>query len=149
MTSPLLALAFFAAAQTGAPAAPAELACVALVHPPGGTAELVEAPGLRVLEGTAAQGPFRPVLPPHTAAIRCDRTSLVPAAHDDEVLVDLQIPLYITNRSVRPGDYRVTVLEISGGRFQYRFLHGAMAAGEEAGIQQRMDQFQNRLQASR
>ena len=102
----------------------------------------IAAPDLHVLRQAAADGPFRPTLPPRATAIVCGRSTIVPAEHDDEVLA-LGIPFFIAEIG-RNG--RLAALELSGGRFRYRFIKGALKPNEVPLLQQRLDLFQDRSQ---
>ena len=99
-----------------------------------------EARDLHVLEQTAAPGRFDPAIPQGTTAVICARTSIVPAANDDEVLW-LGLPLFITE----PGAGRYGVLEVDGGRYRFRLIHGELTAEEQPLVDQRMAEFQTRL----
>ena len=46
-----------------------------------------EDPNLHVLAQTAADGPFAPVKPAGAVGIQCWRASIVPAAHDEKVIL--------------------------------------------------------------
>ena len=119
----------------------AESPCYAMVQR-GNEVETTLIPGLRVIERTAAAGPFAaPELPPRTSAIMCPRSSIVPAPNDWEVL-EAGFPLYITESRAPPETRRVGVLEASQGQVRYRFVRGSMAEGEEAAIRTRLNQLQ-------
>jgi hypothetical protein len=108
-----------------------------------GQAVTIEAPGLHVLSQTAAEGRFQHRVPEGVSSIMCSRTSIIPAAFDDEVLW-LGMPLYIAEMGT-PG--RLGVLEINEGAYRFRFLEGAARPGEQAQLDQRLDEFQTRFHA--
>jgi hypothetical protein len=107
-----------------------------------GQAVTIEAPTLHVLSQTAASGRFQPEIPAGVSSFLCSRTSIIPAAYDDEVLW-LGVPLYIAEMGA-PG--RLGVLEINEGHYRFRFLEGAARPGEQALLDERLDQFQSRFQ---
>ncbi len=104
----------------------------------------IEAPGLHVLDQTAQAGPFSPTIPAGIAGIMCARTSILPAMHDDEVIV-LGLPLYIAEIG---GRRRLGVLEIDNGQYRFRMLEGRLQAEEEPALQQRLSEFQARFPAA-
>jgi len=106
-----------------------------------GQAITLEAPGLRVLEQTAASGRFQPAVPQGVSSIMCSRTSLIPAANDDEVLW-LGMPLYIAELG-SPG--RLGVLEINEGSYRFRMLEGRVRPEEQAQVDERLNEFQARF----
>lgn len=118
-----------------------ELRC-RYVEDHGGQAVTIEAPDLHVLSQTAASERFQPPIPQGVSSFMCSRTSIIPAAFDDEVLW-LGVPLYIAEMGV-PG--RLGVLEINEGRYRFRFLEGAARPGEQALLDARLDHFQARFQ---
>lgn len=102
----------------------------------------VEAPDVHVLRDTAASGLYQPGLGTGVASIMCSRNSIVPGAHDDEVIW-LGMPLHIAQMGT-PG--RLAVLEINQGRYRYRVLQGiAPNAEEQAAIDARLAEFQARF----
>ena len=108
-----------------------------------GELRYADLPELRVLHGTEAQGRFAPELPGGATSITCGRTSVVPAPHDDEVLL-LGIPFFIVDAD----EDRAGVLEIVNGRYRYRMLVGELQEEEIAALQARLNEFQTRLQDS-
>jgi hypothetical protein len=103
---------------------------------------VVQAPDLHVLRDTALGGDFNPGFAESVAGILCSRSSIVPGAHDDEV-VWLGLPLHIAQAG-SPG--RLAVLEIDRGRYRFRVIEGpAPDAGEQAEIDARLAAFQARL----
>jgi len=106
-----------------------------------GQAVTLEAPGLRVLEQTAASGRFAPAVPQGVSSIMCSRTNLIPAPNDDEVLW-LGMPLYIAEMGV-PG--RLGVLEINEGSYRFRMLEGRVRPEEQAQVDARLDEYQARF----
>jgi len=139
-----LGVATILAAAAPAAAAPArpfrEVRCD-LMDTYRGRLRTFEAPDLRVVEQTAAPGRFNPAIPQGTTAVICARTSIVPAANDDEVLW-LGLPLFITEPG---GGARYGVLEVNDGRYRFRLIHGELTAEEQPLVDQRMAEFQRRL----
>jgi len=134
---------------TAAPAADSprplrELRCDLLRPEGGGRMATVEAPDLHVLRQTAAAGDFSPAIPPGTAGIMCGRSNILPAAHDDEVIL-LGLPLFLAETG-SPG--RLGVLEIDDGRYRFRMLEGRLSDGEQSAMDSRIAQFQRRFQAA-
>jgi hypothetical protein len=131
-----------AASATRAPRELVELRCDAMENH-NGRLVTIEAPGLHVLRQTAATGRFAPTLPEGISSIMCGRSSIIPAANDDEVLW-LGLPLYIAEMgSAR----RLAVLEIDQGTYRFRFLEGRARPEEQAMLDQRLAEFQARFQA--
>jgi hypothetical protein len=100
---------------------------------------MVTAPDLRVLEGTARAGPFKPGLPAG-ASIACGRSSIVPALQDWKVL-DAGHVLYIVEAAAAD-DRRIGVLEISTGQFRYRLIQGQLTPAEAEQVMERLNAFQ-------
>ena len=138
----ILTLAATPAASTpGQPREVQELRC-RYIEDHGGQAVTLEAPDLHVLSQTAAAERFQPVIPQGVSSIMCSRSSIIPAAYDDEVLW-LGMPLFIAEMGV-PG--RLGVLEINEGHYRFRFLEGAARPEEQALLDERLDRFQTRFQ---
>jgi hypothetical protein len=109
-----------------------------------GRLETIQAPDLHVLAQTADGQRFAPVIPPGTAGISCGRTSIIPAAWDDQVIL-LGVPLFIAELgSLR----RLGVLEINNGQFRYRFIRGRAQPEEQAQIDERVQTYQSRFDAA-
>lgn len=107
-----------------------------------GRVVVVASDELRVLRDTALGGDYDPGLRRPAASIMCNRNSIVPAAHDDEVIW-LGMPLHIAQTG-SPG--RLAVLEIERGRFRYRMLEGPPPdAAEQTAIDARLAEFQARF----
>lgn len=104
----------------------------------------IEAPDLHVLAQTANGRAFAPVIPQGIAAISCGRTSIIPAAWDDRV-IHLGLPLFIAEVGSLN---RLGVLEIDNGRYRFRFLQGQARPEEEAQINERIQAFQARFDAT-
>lgn len=154
MTLPRFSLALAAALSgallaTAAPAADSprplrELRCDLLRAEDGGRMAAVDAPDLHVLRQTAAAGNFSPAIPRGTAGIMCGRSNILPAAHDDEVIL-LGLPLFLAETG---SSGRLGVLEIDDGRYRFRMLDGRLSAGEQSAIDTRIAEFQRRFQAA-
>jgi len=85
----LIAMAAIQAAPAPAPAAspaPPESRCAYIIRDTAGVHPGEDAT-LHVLDQTAADGPFAPVKPAGAVGIQCWRTNIVPAAHDEEVIL--------------------------------------------------------------
>lgn len=140
----VLALAAFFAAAPARPAQPAaparEIECALLVRF-GTMIEGVPAPGLHLLNRTAADPPFSATLSTNVVRVGCRRTIIVPGPHDD-VVATRGIPLTI----VEEGSGRVLVLDLAGGRFRYRMESGSLTADEAALATLRLAEFQARRQ---
>jgi hypothetical protein len=118
-----------------------ELRCDLMESTPQGRMSTIEAPDLHVLQQTSAAGRFSADIPEGTAGIMCGRSSILPAAHDDEVIY-LGVPLFIAETG-SPG--RLGVLEIDQGRYRFRMLEGRLSADEQAAIDRRLDEYQRRI----
>lgn len=118
-----------------------ELRCDLMETTREGRMSTIEAMDLHVLQQTSAAGRFSTNIPEGTAGIMCGRSSILPAAHDDEVIY-LGVPLFIAETGT-PG--RLGVLEIDQGRFRFRMLEGRLNAEEQAAMDGRLDEFQRRI----
>ena len=147
----LLSLAVFAgaafAASTPAAATPQrelrEIRCD-LLEQQRGQLLTIEARDLHVLAQTANGQRFEPAIPQGMAGISCGRTSVIPAAWDDQVLM-LGLPLFIAETG-SPG--RVGVLEVDNGRYRFRLIRGELRASEQAEIDARIQAYQTRFDAA-
>jgi hypothetical protein len=104
----------------------------------------VEATDLHVLDQTANGRRFAPAIPRGMAGISCGRTSVIPAAWDDQVLA-LGLPLFIAETGTRG---RVGVLEIDNGRYRFRLIRGEAQPEEQAEIDARVQSYQARFDAA-
>jgi hypothetical protein len=118
-----------------------ELRCDLMETTPQGRMSTIEAPDLHVLQQTAVAGRFTPEIPEGTAGILCGRSHILPAAHDDEVII-LGVPLFIAETG---SGRRLGVLEINDGRYRFRMLEGRLSADEQSAMDRRLDEFQRRL----
>jgi hypothetical protein len=118
-----------------------ELRCDLMETTREGRMSTIEAPDLHVLAQTSAAGRFSTDIPEGTAGIMCGRSSILPAAHDDEVIY-LGVPLFIAETGT-PG--RLGVLEIDQGRYRFRMLEGRLSAEEQTAMDGRLDEFQRRI----
>ena len=147
----LLSCAAFAGAMlaTATPAAGTpqrelrEIRCDLLEHNRGQLLT-VEAPDLHVLAQTAGGQRFEPAIPQGMAGISCGRTSVIPAAWDDQVLA-LGLPLFIAETGTQG---RVGVLEIDNGRYRFRLIRGQAQPEEQARIDAQVQTFQARFDAA-
>ena len=104
----------------------------------------IEATDLHVLAQTADGQRFAPAVPQGMAGISCGRTSVIPAAWDDQVLA-LGLPLFIAETGTRG---RVGVLEIDNGRYRFRLIRGEMQPDEQAQVDERIQSYQTRFDAA-
>lgn len=104
----------------------------------------IEAPDLHVLAQTAEGRRFEPAIPRGMAGISCGRTSVIPAAWDDQVLA-LGLPLFIAETGTVG---RVGVLEIDNGRYRFRLIRGEAQPEEQAQIDARIQTYQARFDAA-
>jgi len=141
---PLIAIA--AAQTTPAPAAPPapppEPSCSYVVgdrtHP-----TFADDPNLHVLAQTAADGQFAPTPPAGAIAILCLRASIVPAEHDEEVIL-AHMPLIIT-QSTGPLPHRSGALGFQGGQFRFTMRVGTLTAAEQSAVDARLAEFLARV----
>ncbi len=101
----------------------------------------IEAPNLHVLRQTANGQRFAPAIPQGIVGISCGRSSVIPAAWDDQVLA-LGLPLFIAEMGTLG---RVGVLEIDNGRYRFRLTRGEARPEEQAQIEERIQQYQSRF----
>jgi len=120
---------------------PTETRCLYSVTDKDGT-RFVDSPPVHVLADTKSHEPYDPPIPAG-AAIMCGRSSMVPAEDDWKVLAAGH-PLAIADST--PGSNRLAWLEVSGGRFRYRFSEGRLTPDEAAATERRLDAFQKHLQ---
>ncbi len=121
----LLAAAFFASPGQ-AKGNNADLNCSMLLRTEDGRFTYQAAPGLSVIERTAAAGPFdRSGLPDNVVGLTCIRRSQVLEVDDVEVL-QAGLKLYIGAGAAM----RVMTLELAEGRVTYEMSAGALTRGE-------------------
>ena len=97
----------------------------------------IAAPGLRILDYNADNRLFRflPDGPYEVTAVICERSSVIPAEYDNQVLV-AGVPLYIKAND------RIVVLEFSSQEYQLRLIDGpSFTAQEQEAIQARLKSF--------
>jgi hypothetical protein len=111
----------------------------------GSRVQTIDMPDLHVLAQTAEDGRFAPDLPRRAGAIVCLRSSVMPAAHDDEA-VATGLPLFLVEYGGR--QHRTGVLEIQGGIYSFRLTEGRLAADEQAAVATQLAEFQARAQAA-
>lgn len=114
-----------------------EKACRILVEQEGGKPIIVPAPDIHVLEQSARNGEYSPSLPPGTTGIACRRSTIVPAAHDDEVPMLGLILLFD-----EIGTSRVASLERIGGSYRFILHQGTFRPGEQELVQARLAGFE-------
>ena len=146
---PILSLIALAAAQaTPAPPAAAaapESRCAYIIRDATGVHPGEDA-NLHVLDQTAADGPFAPVKPAGAAGIQCWRTSIVPAAHDEEVILARMVLLI--SETGGPSPHRLGALDFDGTRFRFTMRAGTLTAAEQAAVDARLAEFLARVRPS-
>jgi hypothetical protein len=146
---PILTLIAMAAIQaTPAPAAatpPPETSCSYVVgdraHP-----TFADDPNLHVLAQTAADGQFAPTPPTGAIAILCQRASIVPGEHDEEVIL-AHMALLVTE-STGPRPHRSAALGFGEGQFRYTMRTGTLTPEEQIQVNARLAQFLARVHPS-
>ena len=149
----ILPLILLASAQaTPAPPAaatpppPPESRCAYIIRDGPGVSHPADDPNLHVLDQTAADGPFAPVKPAGAAGIQCWRTSIVPAAHDEEVILARMV--LIISETSGPSPHRLGALDFDGTRFRFTMRSGTLTAAEQAAVDARLAEFLARLRPS-
>jgi hypothetical protein len=143
----LIAMAAMQAATTPPAAAPPapEGMCSYLV---GDRARptFADDPNLHVLAQTAADGQFAPTPPTGAFAITCGRASMVPGAHDEEVIL-AHMPLIIT-QSTGPLPHRAGALGFGNGHFTFTMRTGTLSPAEQTEVDARLAEFLARVHPS-
>jgi hypothetical protein len=144
---PLIALAALQAApaQAPPPGPPAETRCAYIIRDATGT-HPGEDPNLHVLAQTAAEGPFAPVKPAGAAGIQCWRASIVPGAHDEEVILAHLVLIIV--ETTGPAPHRVGALDFDGSHFRFTLRTGTLNAAEQAAVNARLAEFLARVHPS-
>ena len=144
----LIAMAAIQAAPAPAAATPAppESRCAYIIRDAAGAIHPGEDPALHVLDQTAADGPFAPVKPAGAVGIQCWRTSIVPAAHDEEVIL-AHLALLIAE-TTGPAPRRIGALDYDGTRFRYTMRTGTLTAAEQAAVDARLAEYLARIHPS-
>ena len=152
---PFLTLIAMAAIQaTPAPPAgppvvapiPPESRCSYIIRDAPGVSHPAEDPNLHVLDQTAAEGQFAPVKPAGAVGIQCWRTTIVPAAHDEEVILARMVLLISETSGLAP--HRVGALDFDGTRFRFTMRTGTLTAAEQATVDARLAEFLARVRPS-
>ena len=146
---PLLTLIAMAAMQAtpapaSVPAAP-ESRCAYIIRDATGVHPGEDAT-LHVLDQTAADGPFAPVKPAGAAGIQCWRTSIIPAAHDEEVILAHMALLIAETTGSSP--HRIGALDFDGTHFRFTMRVGTLNAAEQAAVDARLAEFLARVHPS-
>jgi len=132
-------------AATPATPPPPETSCSYVVgdraHP-----TFADDPNLHVLAQTAVDGPFAPTAPAGALAIVCQRASIVPGEHDEEVIL-AHLALIVTE-STGPRPHRSGALGYSDGQFRFTMRTGTLTAEEQAQVNARLAQFLARVHPS-
>jgi hypothetical protein len=121
-------------AQPAAPAA--EEKCGLVVDSADGNGALLPRPDIHPLSQTG-QGKAFTVDAPEDASIMCQRSSIIPAANDIEVVL-AGYPFYIIEKDSE----RIGTLEIDLGECQLRMVRGELSTAEQATLQVRMAEVQ-------
>jgi hypothetical protein len=126
---------------------PAEGSCAVISSDASGVNATKTVETLHVAAATASAGPF--LLPsgsPASAkAVMCHRSSLVPALHDDKVVL-AGYPFAIAAET-KTGQH-VLWLEIADGEFKVSYDAHVLTHEEAEAVQKRMNEFQNRLNST-
>ena len=138
----LLAMAGMQLRQPASAAPPPESRCTYIIRDAAGV-HPGEDPNLHVLAQTAADGPFAPVKPAGAVGIQCWRTSIIPAAHDDEVILAHMV-LIIQQTSGEP-PHRLGALDFTEGHFRFTMRTGTLSGSEQATVDARLAEFNARL----
>lgn len=144
----LIAMAAIQAAPAPAATAPAapESRCAYIIRDAAGAIHPGEDATLHVLDQTAADGPFAPVKPAGAVGIQCWRTSIVPAAHDEEVIL-AHLALLIAE-TTGPAPRRIGALDYDGTRFRFTMRTGTLTAAEQAAVDARLAEYLARIRPS-
>jgi hypothetical protein len=126
---------------------PVEGSCAVISSDASGINATTTVETLHVVAATASTGPF--LLPPESPAsakaVMCHRSSLVPAMHDDKVVLG-GYPFAIAAET-KTGRH-VLWLEIEDGQFKVSYDAHVLTHEEEEAVQRRMNEFQNRLNSA-
>ena len=155
---PLIALAMMQAAHApaaahGPPAAPAPVAnpndpesrCAYIIRDAAGV-HPGEDPNLHVLAQTAADGPFAPTPPAGSVGIQCWRASIVPAAHDEKVILAHLALIIAETTGTAP--HRIGALGFDGTHFTFIMRVGTLTPAEQAQVDARLAEFLVRVHPS-
>ena len=146
---PFLTLIAMAAMQAApapaAPPAPPESRCAYIIRDATGVHPGEDAT-LHVLDQTAADGPFAPVKPAGAVGIQCWRTNIVPAAHDEEVIL-AHMALLIAE-TTGPAPHRIGALDFDGTHFRFTMRTGTLSAAEQAAVDARLAEYLARIHPS-
>lgn len=145
---PLIALAALQATPAPPPAATAaepESRCAYIIRDANGI-HPGEDPNLHVLAQTAAEGQFAPVKPAGAVGIQCWRTSILPAAHDEEVIL-AHLGLVIAE-TTGPAPHRIGTLGYDGAHFTFTMRVGTLTPAEQAAVDARLAEFLVRIHPS-
>lgn len=142
----MLAAAFLAFVQiTGnVPASPSDSSeeeiCAFIVGPPG-ERQVKEDASLSVLRETRKAGLFAYPVPTGAVAIRCARSSIIPARFDHEI-VAAGLQLYLMDALIKDeASANLSVLEMHEGTISYRYMKGTPTSEEERVIADRLGEF--------
>ena len=145
---PFLSLIAMAAMQAtpapapAAPPAPPESRCAYIIRDATGVHPGEDAT-LHVLDQTAADGQFAPTKPAGAVGIQCWRTSIVPGAHDEEVIL-AHLALLISE-TTGPAPHRLGALDYDGTHFRFTMRTGTLTAAEQAAVDARLAEFLARI----
>jgi hypothetical protein len=144
---PIMSLIALAALQAApAPATPAaESRCAYIIRDTTGI-HPGEDPNLHVLDQTAADGQFAPVKPAGAVGIQCWRTSIVPGAHDEEVILAHLALIIAETGGAAP--HRLGALDYDGTHFRFTMRSGALSAAEQAAVDARLAEYLARIHPS-
>jgi hypothetical protein len=133
------------APPVAAPPAPPESRCAYIIRDATGI-HPGEDSTLHVLAQTSADGQFAPVKPAGAVGIQCWRTSIVPGAHDEEVIL-AHLALLISE-TTGPSPHRLGALDYDGTHFRFTMRTGTLTAAEQAIVDARLAEFLARIHPS-
>jgi hypothetical protein len=118
--------------------------CSVITRQPNGAPKTTSIEGLKVMEQTAKDGGFSLPrgAPKGVQAVLCRRPTVVPAAHDYEVL-QAGLTLYLTDDLAR-----MAALGLVEGRVQLDLLDGALTEVERTEADMRLREFQSAIEGT-
>jgi hypothetical protein len=102
-----------------------------------------EDPSLHVLAQTAVDGPFAPVKPAGAVGIQCWRASIIPAAHDEKVILAHLALIVAETTGASP--HRIGALDYDGTHFRYTMRVGTLTPAEQAQVDARLAEYLARI----
>jgi hypothetical protein len=141
----LIGLSTVVAVPIPSVAAPDETLCALALTDATGQTAFTNVKGLSIINLTAKPGPFQITQAEgeEITAVQCARSDLVPADHDDKVVL-AGYPLFISMER-KDGEQVTVVLETANGLFQVREVNGKLTQDEITRIGAQLDVFNDRL----